>query len=67
MAERQSAAGAKGYKRLCDVIVLVPMWTVMTVSATQAFAPTKRGAFSGLPRLLYLALTLLTCGRESES
>ncbi len=25
MAERQSAAGAKGYKRLCDVIVLVPI------------------------------------------
>ncbi len=25
MAERQNAAGAKGYKRLCDVIVLVPI------------------------------------------
>ncbi len=25
MAERQSAAGAKGYKQLCDVIVLVPI------------------------------------------
>ncbi len=25
MAEKQSAAGAKGYKRLCDVIVLGPI------------------------------------------
>ncbi len=25
MAERQSAAGAKGYKQLCDMIVLVPI------------------------------------------
>ncbi len=25
MTERQSAAGAKGYKQLCNVIVLVPI------------------------------------------
>ncbi len=25
MTERQSAAGAKGYKQLCDMIVLVPV------------------------------------------
>ncbi len=66
MAERQSAAGAKGYKRLCDVIVLVPIVHVDS-DDREAFAPTKRGAFSGPPRLLYLALTVLTCGRESES
>ncbi len=31
MAERRSAAGAKGYKRLCDVIVLAPVVHVTRV------------------------------------
>ncbi len=41
-------------------------WTVMTVNTITSFAPTKRGAFSGLRHSLYLAVTGLSCRQKSE-
>ncbi len=65
MAERQSAAGAKGYKRLCDVIVLAPIVHMDSDDRERYSVICTHQTRGVLGAAAFTALTVLARGRES--
>ncbi len=75
MAERQSAAGTKGYKRLCDVIVLVHIVHVNSddrerysgIRTHQTKGALGAAAFIINCTNLWLSIRVIMCSREADA